>query len=140
MKFQAIAVGKHTKDKNIKFNLDNNIVNCEEHVKHLGVTIAFKFNLDLHIPDKKRNAPHRTAQTSGRSHVIGQFRLYICKGMSGAVVLHIFCNQVSKMCKRKLAMNQVGHIVKSQKITIFIMLSCRISSSNGNRLSRPNCI
>ena len=48
-KFQAIAVGKRTKDKYINFNLDNNIVNCEEHVKLLGVTIDFKLNLDLHI-------------------------------------------------------------------------------------------
>ena len=31
-----------------------------------------------------------------------------------------------------------GQIVKSQKICVFIMLSCWISSSNGNLLSRPN--
>ena len=31
-----------------------------------------------------------------------------------------------------------GQIVKSQKISVFIMLSCWISSSNGNLLSRPN--
>ena len=32
-----------------------------------------------------------------------------------------------------------GQIVKSQEISIFIMLSCWISSSNRNHLSRPNC-
>ena len=31
-----------------------------------------------------------------------------------------------------------GQIVKSQKISVFIMLSCWISSSYGNLLSRPN--
>ena len=32
-----------------------------------------------------------------------------------------------------------GQLVKSQKIGVFIMLSCWISSSNGNGLSRPKC-
>ena len=49
------------------------------------------------IPDKKRNAPLKTVQLSGRSQVIGQFSLYQCKGMSGTAALHIFCNQASKM-------------------------------------------
>ena len=61
-----------------------------------------------YIPDKKRNAPGRTVQISGRSQVVGQFNFYWCKGMSGTAALHIFCNQASKMCKRKLGMNQVG--------------------------------
>ena len=33
-----------------------------------------------------------------------------------------------------------GQIVKSQEISVFIMLSCWISASNWNHLSRPNCI
>ena len=48
-KFQAIAVGKRAKDENITFNLDNNIIHCEDHVKLVGVTIDFKLNFDLHI-------------------------------------------------------------------------------------------
>ena len=32
-KFQDIAVGKGTKDESITFNLDNNIIHCEDHVK-----------------------------------------------------------------------------------------------------------
>ena len=44
--------------------------------------------------------------------------------MSGTAALHIICNQASKMCTRKLAKNQVG--VKSQKISVFIILSCWI--------------
>ena len=52
----------------------------------------------LYIPDQKGTARRRTAQLSGRSQVIGQFRLYRCKGMPGTVALHVFCNLVSKMC------------------------------------------
>ena len=48
-KFQAIAVRKRTKDENITFNLDDNIIKCEEHVKLLCVTIDFQLNFDLHI-------------------------------------------------------------------------------------------
>ena len=50
----------------------------------------------------------RTDQLSGRSQVMGQFRLYRCKGMPCTTALHIVCNQASKMCIRKLAKNQVG--------------------------------
>ena len=32
--------------------------------------------------------------------------------MPGTAALHIVCNQVSKMCKRKLVMNQVGSYCK----------------------------
>ena len=60
------------------------------------------------IPDKKRNAPLRTVQLSGRSQVICQFSLYQCKGMSCTVASHVFCNQASNLCLRKLVMNKVG--------------------------------
>ena len=43
-KFQAIAVGEKTKVEDITFNLDNNIIKCEESVKLLGVTIDFQLN------------------------------------------------------------------------------------------------
>ena len=43
--FQPIAVGKRTKDENIFFDLENNVINCEDNVKLLGVTINFKSNL-----------------------------------------------------------------------------------------------
>ena len=57
-----------------------------------------------------------------------------CKDMCGTVALNIFCHQVSKMCHKPSGCQ----IVKSQKISIFIMLFCWISSSNRNCLSRQN--
>ena len=57
-KFQAIAVGKHTMDENITVNLENNnVINCEEHVKLLGDTIDFNLNFNRHISNvcKKRH-------------------------------------------------------------------------------------
>ena len=55
-KFQAIVVGKRTKDGNIIFNLDDNIIKCEEHIKLLGVTIDFQLNFDLHISNVCKKA------------------------------------------------------------------------------------
>ena len=46
----------------------------------------------VYIPDKIRKAARRTDQLLGRTQVIGQFRLYRCKGMSGTAALHIVCN------------------------------------------------
>ena len=44
---------------------------------------------------QKRNAPLRTVQLPGRSQVIDQFSLYLCKGMSGTAASHVFCNLAS---------------------------------------------
>ena len=52
----------------------------------------------VNIPDKKRNAPLRTDQLSGRSQVIGQLSLYQGKGMSCTAESHVFCNLASKLC------------------------------------------
>ena len=60
------------------------------------------------IPDKKRNATLMTNQLSRRPHMIEGCRLYQCKHLSVTVALNIFCNEGSKMCRRKLAINQVG--------------------------------
>ena len=93
----------------------------------------------IYIPDKIRNETHRTDQLSGRSQVMGQFRLYRCKDMSGTAALYIVCNQASKNVYKKIGQKPSrGQIVKSQKFSVFIMLSCWISPGNGNLLSRPN--
>jgi hypothetical protein len=47
--FQAIAVGRKTHDKNLKFNLEGIEIECETEVKLLGVTIDFKLNFNEHI-------------------------------------------------------------------------------------------
>ena len=48
-KFQAIAVGKKTHDETISFNLDGNIIKCDDEVKLLGVTFDFMLNFNSHI-------------------------------------------------------------------------------------------
>ena len=48
-KFQIVAVGERTYKENISFNLDNNVINCEESVKLLGVTVDFRLNFDIYM-------------------------------------------------------------------------------------------
>ena len=48
-KFQAIPIGKKTKNENISFNLNSNIIKCEDEVKLLAVTIDFELNVNTHI-------------------------------------------------------------------------------------------
>ena len=48
-KFQAIAIGKKTKNENISFNLNGNIIKYEDEVKLLGVAIGFELNFNTHI-------------------------------------------------------------------------------------------
>jgi hypothetical protein len=43
-KFQAIAIGKQTKQQNLTFTIDGNKIECESEVKLLGVTIQLNFN------------------------------------------------------------------------------------------------
>ena len=71
--------------------------------------------------------------------MIGQFRLYRCKGMSGAAALHTFSIRRQYVLKTIVYEPSGGQIVKSQKISVFKMFVFWINSSNGNRLSRPNC-
>ena len=49
-KFQGIAIGQKSKNENLTFNLGGDcIINYDEEVKLLGVTIDFKLKFDIHI-------------------------------------------------------------------------------------------
>ena len=68
--------------------------------------------------------------------MIGQFRLYLCKGMSGT---HLSQSGDTNVLKKTGYEPSGGQIVKSQKISVFIMLFCWINSSNGTSRGRQNC-
>ena len=70
------------------------------------------------IPDKKRNAPLRTVQPSGKSQVIGQFSLYQCKGMLVTAASHVLQSGVEFMVKKIGHKPSGGQIVKSQEISV----------------------
>ena len=53
---QAIAVGEKTKDEDVAFNLENNVIKFEENVKLLGVTIDFQLNFNVHVSNICKSA------------------------------------------------------------------------------------
>ena len=65
----------------IRWNVESSL--CYMFQKCCFTMSVTEINTCSIIPDKKRNAPHRTVQLPGRSQVIGQFCLYQCKCMSG---------------------------------------------------------
>ena len=71
-KFQAIAVGKRTKTETIAFRLENNVINCDENVRLLGVTIDFQLIFDTHISNICKKA-------SKQLNVLKRIGKYLCK-------------------------------------------------------------
>jgi hypothetical protein len=55
-KFQVLAVGKKTFDKNMKICIQNSTLSCEETVKLLGIEIDYQLNVDIHISSICRKA------------------------------------------------------------------------------------
>ena len=48
-KFQAIAIGKQTKQQSLTFTLDRNNIERESEVNVIGVTIDFQLNFNEHV-------------------------------------------------------------------------------------------
>ena len=70
--------------------------------------------------NKRRNTARRPVQLPGRSQVKCQFSLYQCKGMPGTAVP--FAIRRQNVFKKSGCELSGGQIVKSQKISIFMML------------------
>ena len=47
-KFQAIAVGKRTREKSPSFKFGSFYIKCDDEVKLLGIDIDFRLNFDNH--------------------------------------------------------------------------------------------
>jgi hypothetical protein len=100
-KFQAIAVGKKTKGKNLTFNLEGNQIKCETEVKVLGVTIDFKLNFNEHISNicKKASRQLNVLKRIGKNLTkLGKLTIYYSFIMSNfyfcPLVWH-FCGEVN---------------------------------------------
>ena len=100
-KFQAIAIGKKTKNGDIKFNLDGNEIKCEEEVKLLGVTIDYQLKFDRQISEicKKASRQLNVLKRIGKHLTkLGKLTIYYSFVMSNfnycPVVWH-FCGEVN---------------------------------------------
>ena len=84
-KFQAIAIEPKTQKLNISFNVNNNIITCDEEVKLLGVTIDFKLNFNTHVSNvcKKASRQLNVLKRIGKNLCkLGKFNIYYAFIMS----------------------------------------------------------
>jgi hypothetical protein len=101
VKFQAIAVGKKTHDKNLKFNLEGIEIECETEVKLLGVTIDFKLNFNEHISNicKKASRQLNVLKRIGKHLTkLGKLTIYysfIMSNFNYCPLVWYFCGQVN---------------------------------------------
>jgi len=71
-KFQAIALGKKSKDHNLTFNVNGSNIPCDDDVKLLGVTIDFRLKFDIHISNICKKA-------SRQLNVLKRIGKHLCK-------------------------------------------------------------
>jgi hypothetical protein len=55
-KFQVLAVGKKTYDKNPSIHIQNSDLTCEKTVQLLGIEIDYQLNFDAHVSSICRKA------------------------------------------------------------------------------------
>jgi hypothetical protein len=55
-KFQVLAVGKKTYDKNSSIHIQNSDLTCEKTDKLLGIEIDYQLNFDAHVSSICRKA------------------------------------------------------------------------------------
>ena len=55
-KFQVVAVGKKTYDKNLSIHIQNSDFTCEKTVKLLGIEIDYQLNFDAQVSSICRKA------------------------------------------------------------------------------------
>jgi len=99
-KFQAMAIGKKTKDQNINFNLNGSTISCDESVKLLGVTIDFKLKFDKHISSicKKASSQLNVLKRIGKNLCkLGKLNIYysfILSNFNYCPLTWHFCGEV----------------------------------------------
>ena len=103
-KFQAITIGKQTKQQNLTFTLDENKIECESEVKLLGVTIDFQLNFNEHVSNICKKATRQLnvlKRISTHLTKLGKLTIYyffICPTLT---IAHLFGTFVENRIPKK---------------------------------------
>jgi hypothetical protein len=98
-KFQAIAIGNKTHDANVVFNLENALINCDDEVKLLGVTLDFKLNFHSHITNickkaaRQLNVLKRIGNYLNRLGKLTIYHSFIISNFSYCPLTWHFCSE-----------------------------------------------
>ena len=100
-KFQVLAVGKKTYNKNLCIHIQNSDLSCESTVKFLGKDIAYQLNFDNHIGNICRKA-------SQQLNILSRLGSYLNK-LSKLTIFHTFilsnfnfCSLTWHFCTEKI--------------------------------------
>ena len=107
-KFQALAIGKKTMDKNITFNLAGNNIKCDKEVKLLGITIDFELNFNTHISNICKKA-------SRQLHVLKRLGKYLNK-LGKLTIYHSFILSNFNFCSLTWHFCSESNTAKIEKI------------------------
>ena len=93
--------GEKTKVEDITFNLDNNIIKCEESVKLLGVTIDFQLNFNVQVSNickkasKQLNVLKRIGKHLCRLGKLNIYHSFILSNFDYCPLTWHFCGEVN---------------------------------------------
>ena len=106
-KFQAIAIGNKSHSENISFNLKGKIINCEDEVNLLGVTIDFQLKFNTHIANtckkasRQLNVLKRVGKYLNRRGKLTIYHSFILSNFNYCLVTwHFYNQQNTKRWKR----------------------------------------
>jgi hypothetical protein len=101
-KFQVLAVGKKTFDKNLKIWIQNSTLSCEETVKLLGIEIDYQLNFDIHISSicrkvsQQLNILKRVGPYLDRLSKLTIFHSFILSNFNFCLLAWHFCTDKNK--------------------------------------------
>jgi hypothetical protein len=122
-KFQAISIGKKSRDLNLTFQLRDTTINTESEVKLLGVTIDFQLNFDSHISDickkaaKQLNVLKRIGHNLTRLSKITIYHSFILSNFSYCPLTWHFCSEKNTQKMEKLQKRALRFIYNDYKST-----------------------
>jgi hypothetical protein len=99
-KFQAIAIGKKSKDKDITFKLNNNEIKCEDEVILLGVTLDFRLKFHSHISNickkasKQLNILKRIGKNLCKLGKLNIYHSFILSNFNYCPLTWHFCGEI----------------------------------------------
>ena len=133
-KFQVLAVGKKTCDKNPSIHIQNSDLTCEKTVKLLGIEIDYQLNFDAHVSSicwkasQQLNILKRLGSLLNRLSKLTSFHSFMLSNFNFCPLAWHFCTEKnSKKLEKVLFMR----IITAPTRSFYIKLRCLPCRSDG---------
>ena len=126
-KFQCIGLSRRN-EISLSFSIEDNIINSDNQIKVLGVTLDDKLNFDAHVSNICRkaslqiNALKRISKYLNEESRILVYKSFISSNFNYCPVSWIFCGKKNSLKLEKLQERAYGlfSVTKHQHILIFL--------------------